>query len=185
MALADDLERIAGRAAAHARPGERVAAVLATEPASRRRVYLCAFEGAAEETPGWLALDGDGEPVDERVRLREAVSIAAMCELAEETAGGGDLDELRGRLVALRITENVDVDAAEAAVDELQAVVGSPPVVASPERLDAIGLAARRLELELGGALQPSPFAEAMRGATETVDALLRDVERGYRVALR
>jgi hypothetical protein len=33
------------------------------------------------------------------------VSIAAMCELAEESAGGGDLGELRARLVELRLTE--------------------------------------------------------------------------------
>jgi hypothetical protein len=182
VTLPEELERIAALAAAHASAGEHVAAVLATEPAGGRRVYLCAFEPPGGGERGWLALDDDGAPVEERGRVREAVSIAAMCELAEETAGGGDLDELRAQLVALRVTEGPEgLEGAEAALDELQAAIGSPPAVASPERLDAIGLAARRLELELGGALQPSPFAEALRGATEVVDALLRDVDRGYR----
>jgi hypothetical protein len=182
VTLADELDRIAALAQAHAAAGERVAAVIATEPADGRRVYLCAFEAPGSEEQTWLALDHEGVPVAERARVREAVSIAAMCELAEETAGGGDLDELRAQLVALRITEGPEgLDDAEAALDELQVAIGSPPAVAGPARLDPIGLAARKLELELGGAHKPSPFAETLRGATEVVDALLRDVERGYR----
>ena len=185
MTLAAELEGIAALAADRAEPAERVAAVLATEPAQGRRIYLCAFERAESEERAWLALDGDGEPVSDRADVRDAVSIAAMCELAEETAGGGDLDELRAQLVAIRLTEAPDgIDEAEAALDELQAVLGSPPALASPARLDAIGLAARKLEVALGGALQPSPFAEALRGAPEVVDALLGDVERSYRGTL-
>ena len=186
MTLAAELDRIAALAAAHAAAGEHVAAVIATEPAGGRRVFLCAFEAAGSAEQAWLALDDGGAPIPERARVREAVSIAAMCELAEETAGGGDLDDLRAQLVALRVTEGPEgLDEAEAALDELQAAIGSPPAVANPARLDAIGLAARKLELELGGAHKPSPFAEALRGATEVVDALLRDVERGYRGPLR
>ena len=64
-------------------------------------------------------------------------------------------------------------------------MIGAPPALATPARLDAIGLATRRLELALGGALQGSPFADAMRGAGDVVDALTNDVERSYRVALR
>ena len=42
-----------------------------------------------------------------------------------------------------------------------------------------------RGSLALGGALHGSPFADAMRGAGEAVDALTSDVERDYRVPLR
>ena len=182
MTLADELEGIAALAASRAEPDERVAAVLATEPAPERRIYLCAFERAAGEERTWLALDGAGEPVASRGDLRDAVSVAALCELAEETAGGGDLDELRAQLVAIRLTEAPDgIDEAESALYELQSVLGSPPVLATPARLDAIGQAARQLEVALGGGLQPSPFAEALRGSAAVVDALLGDVERSYR----
>lgn len=185
MPLADELEGIAVLAAARAEAGERVAAVLATEPARGRRIYLCAFERTGAEERSWLALDDAGAPVASRTDVRDAVSIAAMCELAEETAGGGDLDELRAHLVAVRLTEAPEgIDEADAALDELLGVLGSPPALATPARLDAIGVAARKLEAALGGALQPSPFAEALRGAAEVVDALLGDVERSYRVPL-
>src|SRR5918999_983534 len=117
---------------------------------------------------------------------RLAVSILATCELAEENAGGGELEELHGRLVALRLTEAPDgIDDAEEAVLALQQVIGTPPVVATPARLDAIGVAVRRLEVALGGGLQPSPFAEAMRAGRDVVDALLLDVESAYRLGLR
>lgn len=184
VALVDDLVRIAAAAAGRAAPGEQVAAVLPTEPHAGDRLYLCAFETATGER-SWLALADGGEAVVERQAVRDAVSIAALCELAEEVAAGGDLDDLRSRLVALRLTENPDgIEDAEGAVLELQHVIGVPPALASPARLDAIGLATRRLELALGGALQGSPFADAMRGAGEVVEALTSDVERTYRASL-
>jgi hypothetical protein len=43
----------------------------------------------------------------------------------------------------------------------------------------------RNLEVALGGGLQPSPFAEAMRAGRDVVDALLLDVEGAYRLELR
>ena len=85
MALSDDLGRIAAAAAAHAAPGETVAAVLAAETATGERVYLAAFS----DTPGnqeWLAFTDDGAPVASRERVREAASIAALVEVAEEAA---------------------------------------------------------------------------------------------------
>ena len=190
MNLAEELARIAGLVAPEARPDERVAAVLPTEPHYGRRLYLCAFEDAGGDLGGdgrtWLAVDATGAPCDERELVRDAVSILATCELAEETAGGGELDELHSRLVALRLTEApAGVEEAEEAVLELQRVLGTPPQVASPARLDAIGVAVRKLELALGGGLQPSPFAEAMRAGRDIVDALLLDVERTYRRELR
>ena len=185
MALTDDLARIAEAAAALAPPGEEVAAVLPTEPYAGGRLYLCAFQSTAGGR-SWLALDDGGAAVEERKALRDAISIAALCELAEEVAAGGDLDELHSKLVALRLTENPDgIDEAEESLLELQRVIGSPPALATPARLDAIGLATRRLELALGGALHGSPFADAMRGAGDAVDALTSDVERTYRASLR
>ena len=65
-------------------------------------------------------LDARGRVVEDRALVRDAVSIVTMCELAEEAAGGGDLDELRSRLVALRLTENPPgIDEAEEAAIEL------------------------------------------------------------------
>src|ERR687895_1112982 len=188
MALADELARIAVVVETEAEPGERLAAVLPTEPHPGRRVYLCTFatgEGA-DDSRTWLAVDDSGVAIDDRSLVRDAVSILATCELAEENAGGGELEELHGRLVALRLTEAPEgIDAAEEAVLELQRVIGVPPVLATPARLDAIGVAVRRLEVALGGGLQPSPFAEAMRAGRDVVDALLLDVESAYRLGLR
>jgi hypothetical protein len=108
-----------------------------------------------------------------------------MCELAEEAAGGGDLDDLRSRLVALRLTENPPgIDEAEEAAIELQSTIGAPPRVASPAHLDAVGGATRRLEEALGEG-PGSPFVEAMKAATGTVDALVRDVEARYKRPLQ
>ena len=176
MALAAELERIAELAGA--------TAVLAAEAQPGERVYVCAFE-ADGSVRTWLALGADGEPVAERRRVRDAVAILALCELAEETAAGGDLDELRSQLAALRVTESPPgIDDAEQAALELQHVLGAPPVLATPTRLDEIGAATRRLEIALGGAVQGSPFAAAMRGASEVVEALQREVEGSYRIDL-
>ena len=176
MALAEELERIAARTGA--------TAVLAAEAQPGERVYVCAFdEGAGERT--WIALDGGGNPVSERRRVRDAVTILALCELAEETAGGGDLDDLRSQLAALRVTESPPgIEEAEEAALALQHVLGAPPMLASPARLDEIGAATRTLELALGGAVQGSPFAQAMTSASTVVEDLCHDVERGYRIEL-
>jgi hypothetical protein len=85
VALSDDVGRIAAAAAAHCEPGEEVAAVLAVESAPGERVYLCAFAGA-EGAQTWLALEDDGSPITSRNRVRDAASIAALCEVAEESA---------------------------------------------------------------------------------------------------
>jgi hypothetical protein len=131
-------------------------------------------------------LDAAGKPVDDRRRVRDVVTILALCELAEETAAGGDLDELRSQLAALRVSENPPgIDEADEAVLELQRVVGTPPALATPARLDAIGAATRQLELALGGAVEGSPFAAALKSASEVVAALLREVEGAYLTPLR
>jgi hypothetical protein len=176
MTLDEELGRIAARSGA--------TAVLAAESSPGERLYLCAFD-EADGGRTWLALDADGKPVTDRRRVREAVSILALCELAEETAAGGDLDELRSQLAALRVAEAPPgIEEAEEAALELQRVLGAPPTLATPTRLDEIGVATRRLELALAGATQGSPFAAAMKGAGDVVEVLWSDVERSYRSTL-
>src|SRR6185295_14594386 len=132
MELADELRLIADAAVAHAGPGEQLAGIVPAEPATGLRRYLCAYR-AEDGGNAWLVLDRAGGPVEERSAVRDTVSITALCELAEEAAGGGDLDDLRSRLVALRITENPPgLDEAEAAIDALELALGSPPQAATP-----------------------------------------------------
>ena len=84
------------------------------------------------------------------------------------------------------MTENPPgIEEAEEAVLALQHALGAPPTLATPARLDAIGAATRTLEVALGGAMQGSPFAAAMKGAGEVVEALFVDVTGAYRIALR
>jgi hypothetical protein len=176
-----ELEQIAAVAAALAGPEERLEGVIPTESEPGRRVYLCSYSGPLRT---WAAVDEQGTLVTERSRVRAAVSIAALCELAEESAGGGKLHELRQQLVALRITERPDgIEEAEAAALALERVIEKPPRLASPDYLDALGAAVRRLELSLGGSMS-SPFAEAMKQATEAVSELELDVEAGYKGSL-
>ena len=176
MGLAEELERVAAASGADA--------VLAAEAHPGDRVYVLAFEEPAGRT--WLAVDAGGVPVEDRRRVREAVSIVALCELAEETAGGGDLDDLRAQLAALRVTDAPPgIEEAEEAALRLQHVLGAPPTLATPQRLDEIGAATRELEIARGGAAQGSPFAAAMKGSSEVVESLWADVERDYRAELR
>jgi hypothetical protein len=88
VSLTDELERIAGAARAYRDDGEELAAVIPAEPAEGVRVFLCAFSAGEERT--WIALRPDGRAVLDRSLLRDAVSIAALCELAEEAADGVD-----------------------------------------------------------------------------------------------
>jgi hypothetical protein len=179
MALADDLERIAGVASAY---GE-VAGVLAAEPASGLRLYLVAF-AAGEEERRWLVLDDAGRPVERRDDVRDAASIVAMCELSAELAGGADLEQLRAQLVQVRMVEQPPgIEDAEAAALALEQAVGSPPRLASPAYLDEVGAATLTLERALGEL--SSPFSEALRAGTGAVDAFVRDVERGHLTDLR
>jgi hypothetical protein len=180
MGLEDELAVVRAAAEHHADPGERLVGVVPAEPAATR-VYVCAFE--SERGQAWLALDDEGKPLTDRGLLRDAVSIAALCELAEECAGGGDLDELRARLAELRATEAPEgIDEAEAAVSDLEETILAPPRVASIAYLDAIGRAAGQLEEALGSA-GGSPFAAAMKGGVAAADDLADEVERGYKLS--
>jgi len=179
VALTEELERVATLASVRAGGGDAVSGVLATEPEDERRVYLCSIDGA-DGTRGWLGVYEDGSVVTSRAELRAAVSIAALCEVAVDAAGGGDLDGLIASLADLREREAPDgIEDAEAAARALREVVGDPPLLATPARLDEIGAATRRLEQELDpdGA---SPFAAALKAAQGAVSELQREVEAGY-----
>ena len=136
MGLEQDLRRIAEAAARNAAEGEDVAGIVPAEPASGLRLYVCAY--GSEDAASWLVLDATGVPVSDRELVRDAVSIAALCEVAEEAAG-------------------VEPDSAR---------------VASPVLLD-----------DLGATAGPE-VAEAVKAAAGTVEELVRDVERGYKLPL-
>ena len=182
MALRDDLDRIAQAALALAEQAEALAGIVPAEPREGERTYLCAFSNGDERT--WLVLDEAAAPVTDRETVRRAASMAAMCELAEESAGGGELDELRDRLMTIRLTESPEgIEEAEEAALALQQVIGAPPRVAEPGYLDRVGAATRRLELALG---DPglSPFAEAMKAGIPSVEEFALDVESNYKHSL-
>jgi hypothetical protein len=180
MSLDDDLTRIAAAARAHVADGEELGAVIPAEPAGSV-VYLCAFE--TEERRSWVVLDADGNVLTERGLVHDAVTIAALCELAEETAAGGQLEQLSAQLDELELVEGVDVEDARAALAALEGTLLAPPRVASPAYLDSIGAASREVELAFGE-IGTSPFAEAMKQGSIAVEGLSAEVEGGYKLPL-
>jgi hypothetical protein len=136
MSLERDLRRIADAAVRHAAEGEEVAGIVPAEPANGVRLYVCAF--TAEDATSWLVLDATGVGVSDQALIRDGVSIAALCEVAEEAAG-------------------VEPDSAR---------------VASPALLDDLGANAG------------SEVAAAVKAAAGTVEELVHDVERGYKLPL-
>jgi hypothetical protein len=178
MALADDLVRIAEAAGSHG----PVLAVLAAEPTAAYRLYLVAL--GPEDARRWVVLDDGGSVVSRRDDIRDTASIVALCELAEDLAGGGDLEQLRGQLAQVRMVEQPEgIEEAEEAALALERVIGAPPRVASPGFLDAVGVATLELERALGEL--SSPFSEAIRGAAGAVDEFVQEVERNYLVDLQ
>lgn len=181
MTVAEDVMRIAAAADGFATDGERVAGVLVSEPLGRR-VYLVAFESGEERK--WLALGDDAQPLTERRLVREAASLAALCEVAEESAGGGDLPQLRARLAEIREAETPEgIEEAEEAAALLAATLQPEPRVANGAYLDALGTASQRLEQALGESAG-SPFAAALRSGAPAVEELTADVERNYKLTL-
>jgi hypothetical protein len=121
VALSDDLGRIGATAATYAGPDESVAAILAVEASAGERLYVCAFE-AGERAQTWLVLDDDGSPVNNRRRIREAASIAALCEIAEEaTSSNGNEVHVASleRLDSFGAAAAAPIQHALPAVDEL------------------------------------------------------------------
>jgi hypothetical protein len=138
LALDQELRRIAEVAVTYCRDGEELAGIIPAEPTVGVRLYVCAYRDGEETS--WLVLDADGHAVGDRSLVRDAVSIAALYELAEEAVGAGEEE----------------------------------PRVATPAELDSLGSSAE----------DRAAFATAMKQATGTIDELLKDVERGYKVPL-
>ncbi|MGZ4383514.1 MAG: hypothetical protein ACXVY3_02845 [Gaiellaceae bacterium] len=183
MGLAEEIAEIAVVAGTFAEADETLAGIVAAEPAVGSRLYLCAYAGK-DEGRSWLGLDADGRPLADRDAVREGVSIAALCELAEETAAGGDVRQLLARIGEIRATDpSVDLETTETAARALASVVEPLPRIATPAYLDRLGAAARDLEQALGGAAS-SPFALALQQGMPAIEALIDDVERGYKGTL-
>ncbi len=86
MDLDQELRRIAERAVTYCRDGEELAGIIPAEP-RQGRLYVCAFRDGEETS--WLVLDADGVTVEDRSLVNDAVSIAALCEVAEDVVGLG------------------------------------------------------------------------------------------------
>jgi hypothetical protein len=182
VSLSDDLDRIGSAAERFAAPGEQVTAVLAAEPDGHARTYLCAFTSG--ETTTWLALDDEAVPVADVRRVKAAAQLAALCEVAADSAGGDELDELRVHLRELREREHPQgIEEAEAAAAAVADALAEQPRVATTAFLDRIGALARALEHALGTD-SASPFGAAMQQALRGVEELAADVERQYKTEL-
>jgi hypothetical protein len=122
MALDQELRRIAEVAVTYCRDGEELAGIVPAEPAVGVRLYVCAYRDGEETS--WLVLDSDAAPVEDRSLIRDAVSIAALYELAEEAAGRSE-EEPRvatpAELDALGVSANVveAIKQATGTIDEL------------------------------------------------------------------
>jgi hypothetical protein len=139
MAADEELRRIADAAVTRCAEGEELTGIVPAEPGKGVRVYVCAYRDG--EQTSWLVLDAEGAAVEDRSLVRDAVSIAALYELAHEAVGTED----------------------------------GEPRVATPSELDSLAEAAP----------DRAAFVETMKGATATVEELVRDVERGYKRPLR
>ena len=180
MALSDDLERIASVAASLAAPGERVTGILAAEPLGAGLVYLCAYE-SEDGAHAWLALDELGVPVESRRVVHDAASLAALCEVAEETAGGGDLAELRATLADLREREAPEgIEEAEQAALELEQTLQPEPRLA----IDRLPRRARR-RVAAARARARRGLRLAVRGGAPAGDAGGRGARGGGRATVQ
>jgi hypothetical protein len=146
VSLEQELAAAQAAAAAHAGPGERVAAVIPAEPAGGLRVHLVAFEGG--ERLGYVMLDVDGTPVADERLVRDAVSLIALCELAEEVsmaaaaADIGERFEAVARLLARNEPEASSAAGRVAGAARRVGEVAAGPRVATPGYLDSLAEAA-------------------------------------------
>jgi len=120
VALEQDLRRIAERAAVYAEEGEDVAGIVPAEPASGFRLYVCAY--GSENATGWLVLDATGVPVADRELVRDAVSIAALCEVAEEAAG---VEPDSARVASPALLDELGADAGPDVAEALKGAAGT------------------------------------------------------------
>jgi hypothetical protein len=168
MSLEQELERTFAAAGRHARPDEHAVAVMATEPDSGARVYVVAF--AAGDNLAYVALDEAGAPVSDRRLVKDAVSLAALAERADEVSGATAADELVERFgEAAAVLGRVGLKDAAAAAEAVVAAAGhladaaSGPRPATAVYLDRMAA----LAAELGAALDAFvPHAEQLPEAS-------------------
>ena len=120
MGLEQDLRRIVERAAVYAGEGEDVAGIVPAEPASGFRLYVCAY--GSENATSWLVLDATGVPVADRELVRDAVSIAALCEVAEEAAG---VEPDSARVASPALLDELGADAGPDVAEALKGAAGT------------------------------------------------------------
>jgi hypothetical protein len=146
VSLERDVERAEEAAQTHARGGERVAAVMPAEPTPGVRVYLAAFESG--DDLAYLLLDDEGSPVSDRRLVRDAVSVIALSERAEEVSAAISAEDIAERFDALAgRLDGEDAPAAGAAREVAGAARGVASVatgvrLATPAYLDEVGAAA-------------------------------------------
>jgi len=156
VTLVEHLEQAHAAASGHAAPGEEVVGVLPAEPGTGERVYVLAF-ASPDETLSYLAIDSRHEPIRDRQLVRDAATILALSERAEEASGammGAELIE-RFAGAAERLDELGEAAGAAACRTALQALreleaVAAGPRVASPVFLDSVAYAAADVGAALG-----------------------------------
>ncbi len=164
MTLEQELEQTLAAAGRHARPGEQAVAVMATEPGGAGRVYVVAFANGHDLA--YVALDEGGAPVTDRRVVKDAVTLAALAERAEEVSGATAADELAERFgEAAAVLRGAGVQEAAAAAEAVTAAAGrlgdaaAGPRPATPQYLDRMAALAG----QLAGALDAFvPFAERL-----------------------
>jgi hypothetical protein len=120
VGLDDDLRRTAEAAVVYAADGEELVGIVPAEPAIGLRLYVCAYGREKEAT--WLVLDATGVPVEERALVRDAVSIAALCEVAEEAAG---IEPDAPRVASPAYLDELGADAGSALAGAVNGATGS------------------------------------------------------------
>jgi hypothetical protein len=158
VTLVERLEAAHAAAAGHAAPGEEVVGVLPAEPGTGERVYVLAFSAQpGDEELTYLAIDSRHEPIRDRQLVRDAATILALSERAEEASGAMMGDELIERFsnTAQRLSEigeEAGAAACAAAVDALRELgaAAAGPRVASPGFLDSVAYAAADVGAALG-----------------------------------
>jgi hypothetical protein len=122
---------------------------MAAEPAGTR-VFVVAL--AAGDELGYVAVDGAGAAVADRRLVKDAVSLSALAERAEEVSGATAADDLveqfRGAAGSLRRAGEGEAAAAAEAVAEAGARLGAAaagPRAATPVYLDRLAALAGEL----------------------------------------
>ena len=181
----DDLERAAAAAAAHARDGETVTAVLAAEATDGRRRYVCALETRRSARSPRLdrASTTRGSPVADRTDVRDAVT-----DLRPLRDRGRDGRRRRPRRAALPARRD-PADRGPTGHREMprtpsasfRSRSATPPSVASPARLDGSGrprAGSSRRSTRQPGRRSQTPCARRQ----EAVAELTREVEQAATV---